>query len=150
VASGVVVVVVGVCNRSQMRTSKFTCLIFGVSIGFDPARNAQKEFLMGQSSRSHATYRRTISGWLLVELPLSSLTLKIRLNQRTRTRVKYRPIRIRARLAFELLKLSLIRPHRQRSVLDVSYCYRCLDVAYGSLRLSLCMSATIVSHAKNG
>jgi len=31
-----VVVVVGVCNRSQMRTSKCTCLIFGVSIGFDP------------------------------------------------------------------------------------------------------------------
>jgi len=36
VASGVVVVVVGVCNRSQMRTSKCTCLIFGMSIGLDP------------------------------------------------------------------------------------------------------------------
>ena len=36
VASGHVgVVVVGVCNRSQMRTSKCTCLIFGVSIGLD-------------------------------------------------------------------------------------------------------------------
>jgi len=34
-ASGVVVVV-GVCNRSQRRTSKCTCLIFGVSIGLDP------------------------------------------------------------------------------------------------------------------
>jgi len=43
---GVVVVVVvvvvvgggggGVCNRSQMRTFKCTCLIFGVSIGLDP------------------------------------------------------------------------------------------------------------------
>jgi len=33
---GVVVIVVGVCNRSQMRTSKCTCLIFGVSIGLDP------------------------------------------------------------------------------------------------------------------
>ena len=32
VASGVVV---GVCNRSQMRTSKCTCLVFGVSIGLD-------------------------------------------------------------------------------------------------------------------
>jgi len=32
----VVVVVVGVCNRSQMRTSKCTCLIVGVSIGLDP------------------------------------------------------------------------------------------------------------------
>jgi len=43
VASGVVgvvvvIVVVGVCNRSQMRTSKckLTCLIFRVSIGLDP------------------------------------------------------------------------------------------------------------------
>jgi len=37
VVSGVVVVVVGgVCNRSHMRTSKCTCLIFGVSIGLDP------------------------------------------------------------------------------------------------------------------
>jgi len=59
VVSGVVViVVVGVCNLSQMRTSKCTCLIFDVSIGLDPARNAQKEFLIGQSSRSHATYRQ--------------------------------------------------------------------------------------------
>jgi len=33
----VVVVVVGVCNRCQMRTSKCTCLIFDVSIGLDPA-----------------------------------------------------------------------------------------------------------------
>jgi len=36
VMSGDVVVVVGDCNRSQMRTSKCTCLIFGVSIGLDP------------------------------------------------------------------------------------------------------------------
>ena len=28
--------VVGVYNRSQMRTSKCTCLVFGVSIGLDP------------------------------------------------------------------------------------------------------------------
>jgi len=39
VASGVVGVVVvvdgGVCNRSQMRTGKCTCLIFGISIGLD-------------------------------------------------------------------------------------------------------------------
>jgi len=33
VASGIVVVVY---NRSQVRTSKCTCLIFGVSIGLDP------------------------------------------------------------------------------------------------------------------
>jgi len=41
VASGVVVVVivtiVGECNRSQMRTSKCTCLIFGMSIDLDPS-----------------------------------------------------------------------------------------------------------------
>jgi len=42
VASGVVVVVVGVCKRSQMRTSKCTCLIFVMTL----ARNAQKEFLI--------------------------------------------------------------------------------------------------------
>jgi len=36
VGVGVVVVVVGVCNRSQMRTSKCTYLISGVSIGLDP------------------------------------------------------------------------------------------------------------------
>ena len=35
VVSSVVVVVV-ICNRSQMRTSKCTCSIFGVSIGLDP------------------------------------------------------------------------------------------------------------------
>jgi len=35
VVSGIVVVV-GVCYRSQMRTSEYTCLIFGVSIGLDP------------------------------------------------------------------------------------------------------------------
>jgi len=36
---GVVIVVVGGggnCNCSQMRTSKYTCLIFGVIIGLDP------------------------------------------------------------------------------------------------------------------
>jgi len=33
----VVVVVVGVCNRSQMRTNKCICLNFGVIIGLDPS-----------------------------------------------------------------------------------------------------------------
>jgi len=47
VASGVVVVVVR--NRSQMRTSKCTCLMFGV---LTLARNAQKDFLIDQSSRT--------------------------------------------------------------------------------------------------
>jgi len=57
VASGVVVVV-GVCNRSQMRTSKCTCLIFGVSIGLDPGQKCTKGIFDRSSSRSHATYRR--------------------------------------------------------------------------------------------
>jgi len=49
---GVVVAVVvvggGVCNGSQMRTSKCTCVIFGVSNLYvlTLARNAQKEFLI--------------------------------------------------------------------------------------------------------
>jgi len=30
-------IVVGVCNRSQMRTIKCTCLIFGVGIDLDPS-----------------------------------------------------------------------------------------------------------------
>jgi len=33
VVVGIVVVIIGICNRSQMRTSKCTCLIFGVRIG---------------------------------------------------------------------------------------------------------------------
>jgi len=33
VVSGIVII--GVCNHSQMRTSKCTCLIFGVSLGLD-------------------------------------------------------------------------------------------------------------------
>jgi len=36
VSGVVVVVVVGVCNGSEIRTSKCTCLIFRVSIGLDP------------------------------------------------------------------------------------------------------------------
>ena len=32
----VVVIVIGVCNHSQMRTTKCTCLIFDVNIGLDP------------------------------------------------------------------------------------------------------------------
>ena len=53
-----VVGVIGVCNCSQMRTSKCTCLILVWVQVLTLARNAQKEFLIGQSSRSHATYRR--------------------------------------------------------------------------------------------
>jgi len=36
VASGIVVIIVGICNHSRMKTSKSTCAIFGVSIGLDP------------------------------------------------------------------------------------------------------------------
>ena len=42
-ASGIVgVVVVVVCNCSQMRTSKCTYLIFGVSIGLNPSKKRNK------------------------------------------------------------------------------------------------------------
>jgi len=50
-----------------MRTSRCTLYIFGVSIYLTLARNTQKEFLIGQSSVSHATLP-TIFGWLLVLL----------------------------------------------------------------------------------
>ena len=50
--------VVGACNRCQMRTSKCTCYFLVWVQVLTLARNAQKEFLIGQSSRSHATYRR--------------------------------------------------------------------------------------------
>jgi len=36
------VVVVVVCNHSQMRTSKCTCLIFGLSVGLDPGYKRTK------------------------------------------------------------------------------------------------------------
>ena len=42
----IVIIVGGICNHSQMRTSKCTCLFFGVSIGLDHSRKAQKEFLI--------------------------------------------------------------------------------------------------------
>ena len=42
--------VVVVCNRSKMRTSKCTCLIFGVSIGLDPSWKCTK----GIFDRSHS------------------------------------------------------------------------------------------------
>jgi len=45
----VVIVVVGVCDRSQIKTSKCTCLIFGVSIGLDPNQKCTK----GIFDRSH-------------------------------------------------------------------------------------------------
>jgi len=70
VASGVVgivvvVVVVGVCNRSQsqIRTNrpKCTCLIFGVSIGLDPERSFHRSKFKVTRDISP-----TVSGWLLV------------------------------------------------------------------------------------
>jgi len=57
VASGIVVVVVSVCNRSQMRTSKCTCPIFTVSIGLDSGYKHTKGLI---------DISLTISGWLLV------------------------------------------------------------------------------------
>jgi len=52
---GVVVGVVGVCNRSQM--SKLTCLFFGVSIGLDPGYKCTK----GIFDRSKFKVTRDIS-----------------------------------------------------------------------------------------
>ena len=56
VVSSVVVVVV-VCNRSQMRNSECTCLIFGVSIGLDLGYKSAK----GIFDRSKFKVTRDIS-----------------------------------------------------------------------------------------
>jgi len=71
VASDVVGVVVGVvdvgvCNRSQMRTSKCTCLIFGVSIGLDPGKKCTKGIFHRSKFKVTRDISPTISGWLLV------------------------------------------------------------------------------------
>jgi len=69
VASGVVVVVavvVGVYNRSQMRTSECTCLIFGVSIGLDPGWKSTKGIFDRSKFKVTRDISPTISGWLLV------------------------------------------------------------------------------------
>jgi len=69
VVSGViVVVVVGVCNHSQMRTSKCTCLIFGVSIGLDPDYKCTKGIFDRSKFKVTCDISPTISGWLLVFL----------------------------------------------------------------------------------
>ena len=72
VASGVVgvvvVVVVGVCNRSEMRTSKCTCLIFGMSIGLDRGWKRTKGILDRLKFKVTRDISPTISGWLLVDL----------------------------------------------------------------------------------
>jgi len=67
VASSVVGVVV--CNRSQMRTSKCTCLIFGVSIDLDPGYCGQKHIkgiFDGSKFKVICNIKLTISGWLPV------------------------------------------------------------------------------------
>jgi len=70
VVSGVVVVVVivgvGVCNRSQMRTSKCTCLIFGVNIGLDPGEKCTKGIFARSKFKVTRDISPTMSGWLLV------------------------------------------------------------------------------------
>ena len=42
VVSGIVGFIISICNRSQMRTSKCACLIFGVSIGLDRGQKSTK------------------------------------------------------------------------------------------------------------
>jgi len=69
VASGVVVVV-GVCNHSQIRTSKCTCLIFGVSIYLDPGQKCTKGIFDRSKFKVTHDISPTISGWLLVRFRL--------------------------------------------------------------------------------
>jgi len=64
VASGVVVV--GVCNRSQMRTGKCTCLIFGVSVGLDHGWKCTEGIFDRSKFKVTRDMSPTISGWLLV------------------------------------------------------------------------------------
>jgi len=71
VASGVVgvvvvVVVVGACNCSQMRTSKFTCIIFGVSVGRAPSYKCTNGIFDRLKFKVTRGILPTISGWLLV------------------------------------------------------------------------------------
>jgi len=65
VASGVVGVVVDVCNRSQMRTSKCKCLIFGVSIGLDPGLKHIKRIFDRSVFKVTCDISPTISGLLV-------------------------------------------------------------------------------------
>ena len=67
VASGVVgvVVVVSICNRSQMRTRKCTRLMFGVSIGLDPGEKCTKGIFDRSKFKVTRDISPTISGWLL-------------------------------------------------------------------------------------
>jgi len=67
VASSVAGIVV-VCNCSQMRTSKCTCLIFGVSIGLDPCQKRTKGIFDGSKFKVTCNISPTISGWLLVSV----------------------------------------------------------------------------------
>ena len=83
VASGVVgVVVVGVYNRSQMRNSKCTCLIFGVSIDLDPGYKCTEGIFDRSKFKVTRDISPTISGWLLVVrvwlMILACLGLKVK------------------------------------------------------------------------
>jgi len=61
-----VVVVVGICNHSQMRTSKCTCLIFGISVGLDPGYKQTKGIFDRSKFKVICDISPTISGWLIV------------------------------------------------------------------------------------
>jgi len=78
VASGVVVVVVvggGVCNRSQMRTSKYTCLVFGASLGLHPGKKCTKVIF----DRSKFKVTRDISPTIADPLWVASISLSVTL-----------------------------------------------------------------------
>jgi len=72
--SGFVVVVVGVCNRSQMRPSKCTCLIFGVSIGLEWLETHKMNFDRSEFKVT-CDISPTISGWLLVVICICCLCM---------------------------------------------------------------------------
>jgi len=75
VVSGVVVVVVvvSVCNRSQMRASRFTCLIFWCEYRPWPWLEMHKRNFYRSKFKVTCDLSPTISGWLLVCLCCCSM-----------------------------------------------------------------------------
>jgi len=65
--------IVGVFNCSQMRTSKCTCLIFGVSIVLDPGYKCTKGIFDRSKFKVTHDISPTISGWLLVLITIDEL-----------------------------------------------------------------------------
>jgi len=66
VVSGIVIVV-SICNRSQMRTRKCTHSFFGVSISLDTDKKCTKGIFDRSKFKVTRDISPTISGWLLVD-----------------------------------------------------------------------------------